>query len=67
MKYRGYELVVYSEIVEGFDGYGDVDVYSGEIRKNGTPVAFVYDGSSSYDVESEAKTIVDEMLEGEDE
>ena len=41
MNYRGYELVVYSEIVEGFDGYGDVDVYSGEIRKNGAAVAFI--------------------------
>jgi len=67
MKYRGYELVVYSEVLEGFDGYADMVVYSGEILKNGTPVAFVYGGSSAYDVESEAKTLVDEMLEGEDE
>ena len=67
MKYRGYELVMYSEIVEGFDGYGDVDVYSGEIRKNGITVAFIESCDSEYDVEHEATTIVDEMLEGEDE
>ena len=67
MNYRGYELVVYSEIVEGFDGYGDVDVYSGEIRKNGATVAFIENCNSEYDVEAEATAFVDDMLEGEDE
>ena len=67
MKYRGYELLVYSEIVEGFDGYDDVTIYSGEIRKNGITVAFIESCDSEYYVEAEAKTIVDEMLEGEDE
>ena len=65
MKYRGYDLV-YSEIVEGFDGYDDVDVYSGEIRKNGAHVAFIEGCSSEYDVEVEATAFVDDLLEGED-
>ena len=66
MKYRGYELVIHSELEEGFDGYGDVDVYSGEIRKNGTHVAFIEGCSSEYDVEVEATAFVDDLLEGED-
>ena len=66
MKYRGYELVVFSEIAEGFDGYGYVDLYSGEIKKNGVHVAFIEGCSSEYDVEVEATAFVDDLLEGED-
>lgn len=66
MNYRGYELVVYSEIAEGFDGYDDVDVYYGEIKKNGAHVASIEGCSSEYDVEAEATAFVDDLLEGED-
>ena len=67
MNYRGYELVIYYEIVESFDGYADVVVYSGEIRKNGVHVASIENCASEYDVESEATAFVNDLLEGEDE